>query len=104
MGLQSEYSDYWNDRFKTANTPELKMKGMAFAWEILRLIPPNSKVLDADAVRGDLELLAREFLPVYGLDISEVSIELVKGKGFECFRAIFPATDATSIDGLTFVS
>ncbi len=85
--------DYWNVRYESGEYTRIEdEKYRLLRGEILRFIPANSKVLDLGCGSGRfMELLAlQKSCQCIGLDISTVSIELVREKGFEGFQSKLP--------------
>jgi 2-polyprenyl-3-methyl-5-hydroxy-6-metoxy-1,4-benzoquinol methylase len=85
--------DYWNVRYKSGEYTRIEdEKYRLLRREILRFLPANSKVLDLGCGTGRfMELLAfQKSCQCTGLDISTVSIELVREKGFEGFQSKLP--------------
>ena len=85
--------DYWNERFRSEGYARIEDKKYGLLRrEILRFIPANSRVLDLGCGTGRfMELLtSQKSCQCSGLDISDVSIELVRQKGFEGFLSKLP--------------
>jgi ubiquinone/menaquinone biosynthesis C-methylase UbiE len=82
---------YWNKRYKSGGYEEEKYEPLRR--EILKLVPIKSKVLDAGCGTGTfMEMLRDQRLcSCTGVDISEVSIKIVKEKGFPGFKCKLPS-------------
>ncbi len=81
---------YWNKRYESGGYEEEKYGPLR--QEIIKLIPIKSRVLDTGCGTGTfMEMLRDQKLcNCIGIDISEVSIQMIKKKGFQGFKCELP--------------
>jgi 2-polyprenyl-3-methyl-5-hydroxy-6-metoxy-1,4-benzoquinol methylase len=84
---------YWNERYRSGSyQSEEGWRYQNLDREILKLVPPGSKVLDAGCGTGRIMEKLREQRDCHcvGVDISDVAVGQVRAKGFRGFKCALP--------------
>lgn len=91
--LNPNTASYWNERYLSGEYQAFEdARYLALRQEIMNIIPPRSRVLDAGCGTGRFMdmLRAQKECSCTGIDISCVSINIIKSKGFQGFRCELP--------------
>jgi O-antigen/teichoic acid export membrane protein/2-polyprenyl-3-methyl-5-hydroxy-6-metoxy-1,4-benzoquinol methylase len=84
---------YWNERYRSGSyQAEEGWRYQNLDREILKLVPHGSKVLDAGCGTGRImeKLREQRDCRCVGIDISDVAVREVRGKGFRGFKCALP--------------
>ena len=100
-GYNPNTQSYWNNRYESGEYENVEdVRNGPLRQEVMKLDPPGSQVLDAGGGTGRfIEMLRGERLcHCTGIDISAISIETVKNKGFQAFKCKLPSLASNVTD------